>query len=39
MAGAMDPRETAAIVAELAKVILREETSAIALRRDLSFRP
>ena len=39
MAGAMDPRETAAIVAELAKVILREETSAIALRPDLSFRP
>lgn len=39
MANAMDPGEIAAIVAELAKVILREETRTIALRPDLSSRP
>ncbi len=39
MAGAIDPEKTNAIVNELAKVILREETSVIALRPDLSFRP
>lgn len=39
MANAMDPEEIAAIVAELAKVILREETSTIVVRPDLSSRP
>ncbi len=39
MANAMDPEEIAAIVAELAKVILREETRTIALRPHLSSRP
>ncbi len=39
MARAMDPEKTMAIVDELAKVILGEETSVIALRPDLSYRP
>ena len=37
MTKAMDPEKTRAIIEELAKVILREETSVIALRPDLSL--
>ena len=39
MANAVDPEEARAIVRELAKVILREDTGVVALRPDLSFVP